>query len=90
MAETIFNFLKVSVCIAIGAVFLVAINTLINLIATVVFTSVVGEFFIIVSNCLPFNASAVFGVLGTACSAILAFLISKKIFDLTSWSISTV
>ena len=90
MIDTAFRFLKVSVAVAVGATFLVAINTLINFISTIVFTSVVGEFFIIVSNCLPFNASAVFGVLGTACSAILAFLIAKKIFDLTSWSVSSV
>ena len=90
MLDTVFNFLKISVAVSIGAVFLVAINTLINLISTIVFSSIVGEFFGIVSACLPFNASAVFGVLGTAGSGILAFLIAKKIFDLTSWTISTV
>ena len=73
MAETIFNLLKVSVIVIICAVFLVAINSLINLISAVVLSSVVGEFFIIVSACLPFNAMAVFAMLGTACSGILAF-----------------
>lgn len=90
MSETIFHILKVSVIITVCSVFLVAINALINLISAVVLSSVVGEFFVIVSACLPFNAMAVFGVLGTACSGILAFLIAKKIFDLTSWSISSI
>lgn len=90
MAETIFNFLKVAVVVAVAAVFMVAINTLINLISVVVIDSVVGEILTIISDCLPFNAAAVFGVLGTAMSGILAFLVAKKIFDLTSWSVSSV
>ena len=44
MLDTVFNFLKISVAVSIGAVFLVAINTLINLISTIVFSSIVGEF----------------------------------------------
>lgn len=90
MLETVFNVLKVSVIVAIAAVFMVAINTLINLFSFVVVNSVVGEILTIISDCLPFNAAAVFGVLITAMEAILAFLIAKKIFDLTSWSVSSV
>lgn len=90
MTETIFNILKVSVIIAVCAVFMIAINTIINLIATVVFSNVVGEVLGIISCCLPFNALAVFGAIGTATSGILAFLVAKKIFELTSWSISSI
>lgn len=90
MLETAFNILKVSTIIAVTAVFMLAINALLSLITSVVFGNVIGEVFYIISCCLPFNALAVFGAIGTATVAILSFLIAKKIFDLTSWSISSV
>lgn len=90
MLSTVFNILKITVAIAVAAAFLVAINALISTIGSVIFGNVVGEVIGIVSCCLPFNALAVFGALGLSVSAILAFLIAKKIFDLTSWSISSI
>lgn len=90
MIETVFNILKVTVIIAICAVFMVAITTLLNLITSIVFGNVIGEIFALISMFLPFNALAVFGAIGTATVAILSFLIAKKIFDLTSWSISSI
>lgn len=90
MIEAVFNVLKVTVIIGICAVFMVAITTLLNLITTVVFGNVVGEILSLISMFLPFNAVAVFGAIGTATVAILSFLIAKKIFDLTSWSISAI
>ena len=90
MLETIFNILKITVIIAVCAVFMVAITGLLNLITTIVFGNVIGEIMALISMYLPFNALAVFGALGSATVAILSFLIAKKIFDLTSWSVSTV
>lgn len=90
MLDTIFNILKVTVVIAIAAVFMVAITGLLNLITSVVFGNVIGEFFALISMYLPFNAFAVFSAIGTATVAILSFLVAKKIFDLTSWSVSSV
>lgn len=90
MVETIFNILKVSVIIAVCAVFMLAINAILSLIVSVVFGNVIGEILALISMFLPFNALAVFGAIGTATVAILAFLIAKKIFDLTSWGISSV
>lgn len=90
MIETVFNILKVTVVIAIAAVFMTAIIALINTINAIIFGNVVGEVFAILSACLPFNAGVVFASIGTACSAIFAFLIAKKIFDLTSWSVSAI
>lgn len=90
MVETVFRILKISVIVAICAVFMVAINALISLITTLVFGNVVGEVLAIISMCLPFNALAVFGAIGSATVAIFSFLLAKKIFDLTSWSISAV
>lgn len=90
MLDTIFNILKVSVAIAVGAAFLVAINALISLLVSVIFSNVLGEILSIISCCLPFDALAVFGALGSATISILSFLVAKKIFDLTSWSVSSV
>lgn len=90
MAETLFNILKVTVIVAICAVFMVAIQNLISLIVSLVFANVIGEILTLISMYLPFNALAVFGAIGNATVAILAFLIAKKIFDLTSWGVSSV
>lgn len=90
MLDTAFNVLKISVIITIAFAFMTAISSLIGLITSIVFHTVIGEVFAIMSACLPFNALAVFGALGNATVAILSFLIAKKIFDLTSWSLSSI
>lgn len=90
MLETVFNILKVTAIIATALLFMIAINALLGLIGTIFFHSVIGEVLGLASMFLPFNASSVFGALATATVAILSFLIAKKIFDLTSWSISSV
>lgn len=90
MAETVFNILKVTVIIAIAAVFMVAIYNLISLISSLIFGNIIGEILTLISMYLPFNALLVFGAIGTSTLAILSFLIAKKIFDMTSWSISSI
>lgn len=90
MIDTIFNLLKISAIVGCVAVFMVAITGLLNLIVSIVFGNVIGEVLALISMFLPFNALAVFGAIGTATVAILSFLIAKKIFDLTSWSISSI
>ena len=90
MLDGAFHILKITVVVAIGLVFFSAILALLSVIQSVVFSSVVGEVFLIISACLPFNAMAVFGAIGVSTSAIFAFLVAKKIFDLTSWSVSAV
>lgn len=90
MLDTIFNILKVTAVIFVASVFMVAIINLLNLIQSVLFGNVIVEFFSLISMYLPFNALNVFGAIGIATVSILSFLIAKKIFDLTSWSISSV
>ena len=90
MLDSLFNVLKITVVVAIAAVFMVAITNLVNLIVSLTIGNVAAEIFGIMSCCLPFNASAVFGALFEATVAILSFLIAKKIFDLTSWSIYSI
>ena len=90
MLDTVFRILKITVIIGICAVFMAAISGFLNLISALVFSSIVGEILGLISMYLPFNALAVFGGIGTATAAILSFLIAKKIFDLTSWGISSI
>lgn len=90
MLDVIFNILKVTVIIAVTAVFMVAITNLLGLISSVIFGNIIGEILALISMYLPFNALVVFSSIGTATVAILAFLIAKKIFDLTSWSVSSI
>ena len=90
MLDTVFNILKITVIVAIAAVFMVAITNLLLLIQSVIFGNFIVEFFSLISMYLPFDALTVFGSIGTATIAILSFLIAKKIFDLTSWSVSAV
>lgn len=90
MLDTVFNILKLSAIIAVSAVFMVAIINLVNLITSLIFGNIIGEILSLVSMFLPFNALSVFSAIGTATVAILSFLIAKKIFDLTSWSISSI
>lgn len=84
MGELIVNGIKIAFWIGIALVFMTAITTLLNLITSVVFANVIGEVLAIASMCLPFDAEIVFGGLGTASSAILAFLIAKKIYEQTN------
>lgn len=90
MAEAAFNVLKIVVIIAICSIFMVVIFDFLSLITSIIFGNVIGEFFALISMFLPFNAGVVFSSIGVAISAILSFLIAKKIFDLTSWSISSI
>ncbi len=81
MGELIVNGIKTAFWIAIALVFMSAIQTLLNLIVSVVFANIIGEVIGVISMCLPFDASVVFGGLGSAMSAILAFLVAKKIYE---------
>lgn len=80
MGEMIVYGIKAAFWISIALVFMAAIQTLLNLIVMIVFDNVLGEVLALASMCLPFDASVVFGGLGTVCSAVLAFLISQKIY----------
>lgn len=88
MGELIVNGIKWGFFIAIALVFMVAIQNLLNLITSIVFGNVIGEIFGVISCFLPFDGSAVFSALGTACSAILAFLVAQKIYTLTGSKLS--
>lgn len=84
MGDLIIHGIKVAFWIGIALVFMTAIQALLNLLTTIVFSNVVGEIFGAISCFLPFDGGAVFSAIGTAISAILAFLVAKKIYEYSS------
>lgn len=81
---------KFTAIVAISAVFLLAINTIIGILGAWVNTTFMGEFFHMVSMYLPFNAGTVFSGILLTCFGILAFKVAKKTYDLVTWSINSV
>lgn len=84
IAEGALTIIKIIAIIGFATVFAGAILSIIGLLENVVMTSVIGEFFAIVSLCLPFNPAIVFGSILLIIDAILAFLIARKIYELTA------
>lgn len=84
MGELIVNGIKWAFIIGLAVTFMTAIYSLINFIIQVATTNVIGEVLGIISNSLPFDASAVIGGAFTASTAVLSFMVAQKIYDLTS------
>lgn len=82
MGELIVNGIKIGLVVSAGLAFMVALNALIQLVGTLVFGSVIGEVFGIMSMCLPFDLAAVMSAIGLTCAAILSYLIAAKIWAL--------
>lgn len=80
--------LKIVASVAIATVFAGAIVSLVGMLEAVIFGSIVGEVFGILSVCLPFNPAVVFGSINLIIIGILAFLVAKKVYELTSNLIS--
>ena len=88
MGELIVNGIKWTFIISLSLVFMTALHNLLSLITLSIFSNVIGDVMHVISCCLPFNASAVFGAIETSMSAILTFLIAQKIYNLTSQHIT--
>lgn len=84
MGELIVHGLRMAFIIAICTTFGIVILNLLNLLGSIVFGGVVGEVFGIISMCLPFDMSAVMAGIGSIVSAILAFLVGHKIYNMLS------
>lgn len=83
MGEMIKFGITLGFAIALGVVFFAAINTLITMLSNLIFGNFIGEALGIISMCLPFDAGAVFHGFQVVISGVLAFLIAKKIWELT-------
>ena len=88
IASGAITIIKVVASIAFAVIFSGAIVALVGMLEAVVFGSIVGEVFGILSVCLPFNPGVVFGALNLTCIGILAFLVARKVYLLTSNLIS--
>ncbi len=84
MGESIVEGVKIACIIAATLTFFVLLNNLIALISSGFFgESILSEIFAVISLCLPFDASSVFGSIMLAINAIIAVLIGRWIYDAT-------
>lgn len=90
VAEGAINIIKIVAAIGFAAAFASAIVNLLALVSGLVFSSgIVGDIFKVVSMCLPFNAYAVFNAILGSITAILSFLVARRVFMLTMNLIGT-
>lgn len=84
MGESIVEGVKIACIIAATLTFFVLLNNLIALISAGFFgESILSEIFGVMSLCLPFDASSVFGSIMLAINAIIAVLVGRWIYDAT-------
>lgn len=84
IAEGALTIIKILAIIGFATIFAGAIMSLFGLLASVVTTNVIGEFFAIISLCLPFDPVYVFGSVLLITDGILVFLIARKVYELTT------
>lgn len=83
MGETLVYAIKIALAVACALAFVAAIITLIGLLTSFVANTMLGEIIGLISIYLPFNPAAVFGVVASTITACLAFLVARKIWDIT-------
>ena len=81
-AHAIIQIIKAIILVLVAWGFMAAINTFVGLLGLITAHTVIGEVFGMLSACLPFDASSVFGAIATTISAILTFMVARKIFDM--------
>ena len=84
---SLFQLVKFTVVLGLGAIFLVAINSLLAFIIPIATPPIVSEALALISMFLPFNASAIFSSIAIIMEVILIFMIANKIFNLNTWLI---
>lgn len=90
VAEGAINIIKIVAAIGFGALFATAIVNLLALVYSATFSSgIVSDIFKVMSMCLPFNAYAVFSAILGSITAILAFLVARRVYMLTMNLIGT-
>lgn len=89
VGSVIITVFKIIASVAFAVVFAGVIMTFLGMIQNAVFTSVVGEFFGLISMCLPFSPNIIFSGIWVFCDAIIVFLIGRKVYMLTSNLIKT-
>lgn len=83
MGESLVYAIKIGLAIACTAAFVAAIITLVSLLVSFVGNSMLGEIIGLISIYLPFNPAPVFATVSSTITAILAFLVAKKVWSMT-------
>lgn len=82
MGESLVYAIKIAIVVAATLAFTAAIVVILGLVTSFTTTSVLGEIIGIISVFLPFSASSFFGILSAAITAMCAFLVAHKIYEL--------
>lgn len=82
MGESLVYAIKVAIVVAATTAFVAATMTLFSLVITFTTNTPLGEIIGVISVYLPFNGGAFFGVIQASITAILAFLIAQKVYEL--------
>lgn len=83
MGESLVYAIKIALAVAATMAFVTAIITLVGLLIAFVANSMLGEIIGLISVFMPFNPAFVFGSVLSVMNAIIAFLIARKIWDIT-------
>ena len=81
MGNSVVYAIKIAFVVSATLAFVVALNLLISGITNFATNTALGEIIGLISIYLPFSANTVFGLLLTSMSAILAFLVAKKLYE---------
>lgn len=76
--------IRIIAIVGFATIFAGAIMAFFGLISNVVMTSVIGEFFAIVSLCLPFSPAIVFGSILLIIDGAITFFVARKTYILVS------
>lgn len=82
MGESLVYGIKIAIVLAATSAFVVAITTLFNLVVVFTGNTVLGEIIGLISIYMPFNGGSFFGIISAAITAMLAFLVANKIYEL--------
>lgn len=84
MGNSIVYAIKIALAVAATMAFVAAILVILSFLISLGTSSVLGEVFGLISVYLPFSPATVFGTVSATIVAILAFLVARKVWDLTS------
>ena len=84
MGESIVYALKMALAVAVFIAFMSAIILVLSIITGVTSSTALGEIIGLISVYLPFNPETVFASVATCISALISFLIAKKIYAITN------
>lgn len=83
MGESLVYGIKIALAVAGTMLFMSGILAIVSLITSLITSGIIGEILGLFSVYLPFDPALFFGGIDIALSAIITFLVARKIWDLT-------